>query len=82
MRLGLSEVVLILIVILAIIKPDKLKEYATSLGEALKTVRNEKEKVETELIDPLKKDIQDITEPVNEVVQPIKEATDLIKNGS
>jgi len=82
MRIGLSELILILVFILAFMKPDKLKEYAATLSEALSIVKSGKKKVEEEVIDPLKEDINTVTEPIKDVTQPIKETVDFIKTGN
>ena len=70
MHMGLSEIAIIIILAIALIKPDKLKELAGSLGRMVKDIKDNKEEItepvrgvltETdrirEEIDDIKKDI-------------------------
>lgn len=78
MRIGLTELILIAVVILAFVRPEKLKEYSKTLGEALREVKDKKEQAQAEIIEPLKDDISAVKEPIDEVMQPIRETADLV----
>ena len=53
MRIGLTEIFIIVVVALALIRPDKLKDYARSFGKALKTIKEEEDKTRKEVINSL-----------------------------
>lgn len=46
MRIGLTELVVIIIVLVALIKPDKLVETARRLGQATKVLKEQQASVE------------------------------------
>ena len=79
MRIGFTEILLIIIVAMALIRPDKLKEYSKTLGKAFKTFKDEKDKVEAEIIEPLKDDIDIVKEPIDEVMEPVNDIKEMVK---
>lgn len=72
MAIGISELLLILVLVLLLMKPEKMKEFAKKAGEAFRTFREAKEDVEEATV-PVK-------EAVDEAVAPVKEAVDGIKD--
>ena len=77
MKIGMTELLVIFIVALVVIGPDKLPAYAKKLGEALKQFK--------EISSEATKDIREsIVEPLEEAQRPLKEAmeplTDLEKS--
>ena len=67
MKIGFTELLVVLMVALLVLGPDKLPLYARKLGEALKEFR----KVSTEAT----KDIREsVIEPLEEAQKPLKEA--------
>lgn len=67
MKIGLTELIVIFIVALVVIGPDKLPFYAKKLGEALAQFRK--------YSDEAAKDIRNnIVEPLEEAQRPLKEA--------
>ncbi len=67
MRIGAMELVVIFLVALFVIGPDKLPEYARKLGIAL----NEFRKVSSEMTKDIKESVVD---PLEEAQRPLKEA--------
>lgn len=65
MSIGLSELLVIIIIIIALFKPEKLSDYAVMAGKFLKNVKQ------------AAKSITDATEPVRDAIQPV---TDLKKD--
>lgn len=65
MSIGLSELLVIIIIIIALFKPEKLSDYAIMAGKFLKNVKQ------------AAKSITDATEPVRDAIQPV---TDLKKD--
>lgn len=71
MRIGFTEIMVILIVALLVLGPDKLPYYARKLGEGLKEFR----KVSSEAT----KDIREsVIEPLEEAQKPLREAMEPI----
>ena len=69
MRIGIGELVVVFLIALIVIGPDKLPEYARQLGKALSELR----KSTSGLNDELRKDV---IEPLNEAAKPLREAVD------
>lgn len=67
MKIGISEIILIAVVALLVLGPDRLPGFTKSLAKAFKEAR----KVTDELTKEIK---ENIVEPLEEVQQPIKEA--------
>ena len=73
MKLGFFEILVIAIVALVVIGPDKLPSYAQKLGEALREVKK--------ATAPLSKEIKEsVVDPLNEAAKPIKEAMEPIND--
>lgn len=71
MKIGTLELVVIAIVALLVIGPNKLPEYARKLGQAMREFKKAS--------DSLTKEIKEnIVEPLDEVQKPLKEAVDPI----
>ncbi len=67
MKLGFGELLVIFIVALLVIGPDKLPEYARKLGAGLREFRNATSDVTQEIR-------ESVIEPLNEAQQPLREA--------
>ncbi|MFZ7121107.1 MAG: twin-arginine translocase TatA/TatE family subunit [Eubacteriaceae bacterium] len=73
MRVGTSELLLILVVALLVLGPEKMPIYAKKVGKALNTLKSYTGK--------LSEDINDnIVEPLQEVQKPLKNVTDPLTN--
>lgn len=70
MRIGLTELIVIIILAVALIKPDKLGEYAKTAGKALKKIKETTNEINTQVV-----------EPVKEAVEPVKEVVEEVTNG-
>ena len=72
MKIGTTELILIFIVALVVLGPDKLPYYAKKLGESLKQFK----KYSSEAT----KDIREgIVDPLNEAAKPLKEAMEPVE---
>ncbi len=78
MRIGFTELLVIVVVIMAMIRPDKLIEYSKKIGKALRDVKDEQEKVKEEIIDPVRDEISVVKEPLHEVTKSVDEIKNLI----
>lgn len=74
MYIGLTEIILIIVVALAVIKPNKLHDLADSIGKAMKEYDKEKNDIRENIVDPIKKDVID---PIKEVKTDIQESIKL-----
>jgi len=75
MRIGLSEVILVAIVALALVKPDKLAEYAGSVGKALKSFSEKRDGV----VEPIREAVQPVADVQEEMNETLREAGKLMK---
>lgn len=73
MRIGIAELIVIGIIIIAVIKPEKLKVYASNIGKAIRIIREENEKLNKNVVEPVKEAAKPITEPIKEVVEPLND---------
>ena len=67
MKLGFGELLIIFVVILFIVGPDKIPSFAKKIGEGLKAFRNATSDVTKELK-------ENVVDPLNEASAPIREA--------
>lgn len=68
MKIGLWEIVVIVVVAMIVIGPDKLPEYARTAGKWLRQLRT--------YTDTATKEVKEITEPLKEITEPLKDITD------
>ena len=67
MKLGFGELLIIFVVILFIVGPDKIPSFAKKIGEGLKAFKSATSDVTKELI-------ENVVDPLNEASAPIREA--------
>lgn len=79
MHIGFVEIIVIVVVALALLKPDKLEDCAASLGKAVKSFSKVAQDVNDEVVEPLKDAIQPVTDAQSEVVETVKESVSLVK---
>lgn len=71
MKIGFTELIVVCVVALLVLGPDKLPVYAKKLGKMLRELRG--------VTGELAKEINDnVVDPLNEVAKPLKEAADEI----
>ncbi len=68
MHIGLTELLLIAVVIIFLLKPDKLKEYLKKFFYMKSTVQNAKEEVDKQMND-LKNSVTDLEEVATEALE-------------
>ena len=73
MKLGIGEILVIFVVALVVLGPEKLPYYAQKLGVALREIR----KVSGDLSKEIK---ENIVEPLDEAAKPLKEAIEPIND--
>ena len=75
-KIGIQELVIVFIVALIVIGPDKLPEYARKLGEALKQFKKYSSEATKEIRESVVEPLQEAQRPLKEAMEPI---TDLEK---
>lgn len=75
MRIGLVELIVIIIVAIALIKPEKLRGLASNIGKAMKIIKEENEKLNSEIVNPVKETVEPITKPLQDTVKPVTDLT-------
>ena len=79
MKIGFSEIVIIFIVALIVIGPEKLPEYARKLGEALRQFRNVSSDLTKDIKETVIEPLEEAQKPIREALQPMTDAADDIK---
>ena len=75
MKIGAMELVVIFIVALLVIGPDKLPQYARKFGSALREFRKASSEIRESVIDPLEeaqKPLRDAMEPLDDISKGLK----------
>ncbi len=72
MKLGLTEILVILVVALLVLGPDQLPSYAKKLGNALRAFRD----AANETTEGIR---ENVIEPLNEAQQPLREALEPVQ---
>lgn len=67
MQIGITELIVIIFLIIAVVKPSKLESYAGSLGKAMRDVKNA---------------TKSVTEPIQEVGAELQEVVSEVKGES
>lgn len=73
MRIGVTELLLVLVVALLVLGPDKLPRYARKLGEALAEIRKASDDVTREIRENVVEPLEEAQRPLREAVEPVEE---------
>ena len=73
MRIGVTELLLVLIVALLVLGPDKLPRYARKLGQALAEIRKASDDVTREIRENVVEPLEEAQRPLREAVEPVEE---------
>jgi sec-independent protein translocase protein TatB len=80
MKLGFAEILVVLIVAMLVIGPDKLPYYTRNAGKALQSFRKALNETTEEVRETLDETAGDIMEPVQELRNLQKDVTDTVKD--
>ena len=81
MKIGVMELVVIFIVALLVIGPDKLPLYAKKLGNAMREFRKASADVTKEIRESVVEPLEEAQKPLREAIEPIEELNrDINKN--
>lgn len=73
MRIGVTELILVFVVALFVIGPDKLPAYARKLGEALAQFRRYSEEATKDIKESIVEPLEEAQRPLKEAVEPFNE---------
>jgi sec-independent protein translocase protein TatB len=73
MKIGLWELIVVFVVALLVIGPDKLPRYAQMLGKALREFRNATQDMTKELQENVVEPLEKAQEPLREAMEPLEE---------
>ncbi len=79
MSIGLSELLVIIIIVIALFKPEKLSDYAKMAGVFLKRAKQAAKSI-TEATDPVRDAIQPVTDLKKDIDTQITEVKNEFKN--
>ena len=81
MRIGISELILVFVVALFVIGPDKLPFYTKKLGEALGEFRKASDKATADIRSSIVEPLEEAQKPLREAVEPFTELQEAV-NGN
>lgn len=76
MHIGFWELIVVFVVALLVVGPDKLPYYAKKLGEALQSFRNVSNELTNDLQKGVVEPLQEAQKPLRDAVQPLTDLTD------
>ena len=79
MKIGTLELVVIAIVALLVIGPNKLPEYAKKLGQAMREFKKASDSLTKEIKENIVEPLDEVQKPLKEAVAPISEMEKEIK---
>ena len=79
MKIGMSELIVVLIVALLVLGPDKLPRYARKLGAALAEFRKASDEATREIRENVVEPLEDAQRPLREAMEPVEELDRAVK---
>ena len=80
MRIGMTELIVILIVALFVLGPDKLPYYAKKMGEALAQFRKYSDEATKDIRESVVEPLQEAQKPLREAIEPLNEINDAVRD--
>lgn len=75
MKIGMTEILLILVVALFVAGPDKLPYYAKKFGESLRSIRDISSEATKEIRENVVEPLNEAQKPLREAMEPVTEMT-------
>lgn len=82
MKIGIQELLVVFIVALFVLGPDKLPEYAKKLGEALAQFRKFSDEATKEIRESVVEPLEEVQRPLNEAVEPFTEIQKSVRSNA
>lgn len=73
MKIGITELIVVFVIALFVIGPDKLPAYARKLGEALSQFRKYSEDATKDIKESIVEPLEEAQKPLREAVEPLQE---------
>lgn len=73
MKIGISELLVIFVVALIVVGPDKLPGYARKLGEALAQFRKTTEEATRDIRESIVEPLEEAQKPLRDAIEPLEE---------
>lgn len=80
MRIGMTELIVVFVIALFVIGPDKLPAYTKKLGEALAQFRKYSQEATKEIKENIVEPLEEAQKPLREAVEPLKELDREVKD--
>ena len=80
MKIGWMELLVIVIVALVVVGPDKLPDYAKKFGKALREFKKISADLTSEITEDVVKPLNEAAKPLKEAAKPINEVSNTLKN--
>ena len=80
MKIGMGELLVILIIALVILGPDKFPEYARKLGEALRQFKKYSSEATKDIRESIIEPIQDAQRPLREAMEPVNDLKNTVNS--
>lgn len=80
MRIGMSELMVILVVALFVVGPDRLPAYAKKLGEALAQFKKYSDEATKDIKESIVEPLEEAQRPLREAVEPLEELNKTVKD--
>lgn len=79
MRIGLSEIIVLAVIVVALYDPTKLKGFAIKLNKTIKDIASALSQVQEDVVRPVQEDVvQPIKDQVDSVTKPLSDAKESI----
>lgn len=82
MQIGITELILIFIVALFAVGPDRLPGYAKKLGEAVSQFRKYSEEATREIKESVAEPLEEVQAPLREAVKPLEDLDKTVKGSA
>ena len=79
MRIGVSELILVFIVALLVLGPDKLPQYARKFGAALAEFRKASDAATREIRENVVEPLEEAQKPLRDAMEPLEEIDRAVK---
>ena len=80
MQIGITELIVILIVVLFVVGPDRLPGYAKKMGEAVSQFRKYSEEATREIKESVVEPLEEAQAPLREAVKPLEDLDKTVKD--
>lgn len=77
MRIGLSEIIVIIVIVLALFDPNKLKHMSEKLGKTVSIISKTAKQINDDVVQPIQ---DDVIKPVKDAAKPVTDLHNEVNN--